>query len=95
MSGILKAGRFVDDPVFCMTREVDRPSEDPRLEFPRALFIAGSIMPGDDSFVAIRRENLDEYNPPVLVFDWRETAPHRWAERGTLSELIKGIGGNQ
>jgi len=92
MPGILEAGGYVDDPVFCMTREVNRSSEDPRLEFPRALFIAGSIMPGDDVFVAIRREDFDEYDPPVLVLDWRKKAPYRWTERGRLSELINGIG---
>ena len=92
ISGTLESAGYVDQPGFCMTREVNRSSEDPRLEFPRALFIAGSIMPGDDVFVAIRREDFDEYDPPVLVFDWRKKAPHRWTERGRLSELINCIG---
>jgi hypothetical protein len=90
-SGDLETTGYVDDPSFCMTREANRSAEDPRLEFPRALFIAGSIVPGDDVFVAIRREDFDDYDPPVLVLDWRKKAPYRWTERGRLSELIRCI----
>jgi hypothetical protein len=92
MSSVLDNAGYVNDPGFCMNREDNLAPEDPRLEFPRALFIAGSIVPGDDVFVAIRREDSDEYDPSVLVLDWRRKAPYRWTERGRLSELISCIG---
>jgi hypothetical protein len=91
VAGDLETAGYVDHPAFCMTRDANRSPEDPRLEFPRALFIAGSIESGDDVFVAIRREDFDEYDPTVLVLDWRKKAPYRWTERGRLSELIRCI----
>lgn len=84
----LDMGGYVEDPEFCMTREASLASNDPRLMFPRALFIGGSVMAGDDVFVAIQQEDSDEYDPPVLVFDWNRQAPSRWVECGKLSELI-------
>ena len=87
----LNEGGYVDDPEFCMTRESNPTANNPTLEFQRALFIGGSVMPGDDIFVAIRRQDSEEYDPPVLVFDWRKEVPYRWTERGRLSELISGI----
>jgi len=81
---------FVDHPEFCMTRARTK-MNDPRLDFSRALFIGGSIVPGDDVFIAIQLEEFEEYDPPVLVLDWRRSAPDRWAERGKLSDLISGI----
>jgi hypothetical protein len=92
ISGILDRAGYVDQPAFCMARAENVTGKDPRLEFPRALFIGGSIVPGDDVFVAIRREVSDEYDPPVLVLDWRKEAPYRWTERGKLSGLINCIG---
>ena len=88
MSAILDHAGYVDQPGFCLIRNDNRASDDPRLEFPRALFIGGSIAPGDDVFLAIRRENYEEYDPLVLVLDWRKEAPFRWDERRRLSELI-------
>ena len=92
ISANLDEAGYVDDPEFCMTRARNLTSEDPRLDFPRALFIAGSVVPGDDVFVAIHQEESEEYDPPVLVLDWQREVPSRWVERGRLSELISGIG---
>lgn len=86
----LQHAGFVDHPEFCMTRGRTNQS-DPRLDFDQALFIGGSIIPGDDVFVAIQQKEFDEYDPPVLVLDWNKVAPNRWSERGKLSELISGI----
>ena len=91
-SADLDHGGYVDDPEFCMARKQDIGLDDPRLEFARALFIGGSIIPGDDVFVAIRLEDSEEYDPSVLVLDWRNSAPNRWTKRGNLSDLICGIG---
>lgn len=91
MSSVVDRAGYVDHPSFCMTREENRAKEDPRLEFPRAMFIAGSIVPGDDTFVAIRQQESDDYDPPVLVFDWDKEEPYRWTERGKLSGLINCI----
>jgi hypothetical protein len=82
---------FVDHPGFCMTRDNNADQSDPRLCFPRTLFIGGSIVPGDDVFIAIQQEETDDYDPFVLVLDWRMSAPHRWSRRGKLSELISGL----
>lgn len=82
---------YVDNPAFGMTRERKLVADDPRLEFPRALFIACSIIPGDDVLVAIQRGDSEEYDPPVLVLDYRNGVPARWTERGKLSELIHAI----
>lgn len=92
MFATLDNAGFVDDPEFCMTREHHLESEDPRLVYPRALFIGASTVPGDDMFVAIQQEDCEEYDPPVLVLDWRKDVPARWTARGKLSELIHGIG---
>jgi hypothetical protein len=91
MSEVLDHAGFVDHQGFCMTRDAEINREDPRLNFSRALFIGGSIHPGDDVFVAIHREEVEDYDPPVLVLDWRKSTPHRWTERCKLSDLIKGI----
>ncbi|MEL6895596.1 MAG: hypothetical protein AAFP90_05780 [Planctomycetota bacterium] len=92
VSANLDSAGYVDDPEFCMTREQGLAPDDPRLEFPRALFIGGSTVPGDDVFVAIQQEDSEDYDPPVLVLDWRKEVPSRWTERGKLSELLDGIG---
>lgn len=91
LSANLEEGGYVDDPQFCMTREKESVSDDPRLKFHSALFIGGSVIPGDDVFVAIELQDAAEYDPSVLVFDWRMKAPHRWSVRGKLSELIRGV----
>ena len=91
MSKDLNKASFVDDPQMCITRDEKAASGDPRLEFPRALFIAVSTEIGDDVLLAMRMEESDEYDPPVLIFDWREKVPYRWTEQGKLSELINCI----
>jgi hypothetical protein len=92
MSGSLDEAIFLDDPIFCVAREENAQPDDPRLEFPRALFIGVSINVGDDTLIAIRQEKADEYDPFVLVFDWRQKVPYRWTKRGRLSELIRCLG---
>lgn len=92
MSGNLNRPIFLDDPIFCITREENTAPDDPKLEFPRALFIAVSTEIGDDALIAIRQEETDEYDPAVLVFDWRQKVPYRWSKRGKLSELISCLG---
>lgn len=91
LSANLEEAGYVDDPQFCMTREKESVSDDPRLKFHSALFIGGSVVPGDDVFVAIELQDAAEYDPPVLVFDWRKKVPHRWSVRRKLSELISGV----
>ena len=91
ISEILDHAGFVEHPGFCMTRDSSSSGDDPRLCFPRALFIGGSIAPGDDVFVAIQQEDYEEYDPWVLVLDWRLESPNRWTPRCVLSELISGI----
>jgi hypothetical protein len=90
MSNRLDAAGYVDDPEFCMARESDLATDAPRLVFDRALFIGGSTTPGDDVFVVADIGSAGG-DPPVLVFDWEQTVPDRWVNRGTLSELIQGL----
>ena len=92
VSANLDSAGYVDDTEFCMTRKKIIASKDPRLEFPRALFIGGSTVPGDDVFIAIEQGNFEESDPPVLVLDWGKEVPFRWTGRGKLSDLIQGIG---
>ncbi len=91
LSTNLDEAGYVDDPQFCMKRESKPASTDPRLVFQRALFIGGSVVPGDDVFVAVEQQDSENYDPTVLVFDWRKEVPCRWTDRGKLSELINGI----
>jgi hypothetical protein len=88
----LNAAGYVDDPEFCMVRSSTRTplAGDPRLVFGQALFIAGSTIPGDDTFVALSLipENED---PQLLVFDWDEAVPNRWVAKGTLRQLISKL----
>lgn len=82
---------YVDDPEFCMVRDttVVESSGDPRLIFDAALFVGGSIVPGDDVLVAL---DLRSDDPPVFVFDWTKTVPTRWVEVGRLSGLVSELG---
>lgn len=81
---------IVDDPEFCMVRRRTT-GDDLRLDLSRALFIGGSVFPGDDVYLALMREELTDYDPPVFVLDWRRSVPSRWHIRGSLSDLITGI----
>jgi len=84
----LDAAGYVDDPEFCMARETTALTDDRRLIFERALFIAGSIVPGDDVFIAVDLGS-QEVDPPVFVFDWDRNVPERWVKREHLSELLR------
>lgn len=90
ISNRLDAAGYVDDPEFCMARESDLATDDPRLVFERALFIGGSIIPGDDVFV-VADIGSAECDPPILVFDWERSVPDRWVGRGKLGVLIQGL----
>ena len=90
MPNRLDATGYVDDPEFCMARETDVATDDPRLVFERALFLGGSIIPGDDVFV-VADVASEEWDPPILVFDWERSVPDRWVRRGSLSLLIAGL----
>lgn len=82
---------YVDDPQFCIVRKIDlsQPHNDPRLVFEYALFLGGSIMPGDDIFIATDLKYKDD--PKILLFDWEQVIPNRWIEKGTLQDLLKEL----
>lgn len=87
---VMQAG-YVDDIQFCMVRKGSdlTSSEDPRLVMEDAMFVGGSIMPGDDVLVALdlRRDE----DPRLLVFDWSKAIPARWVEIGRLSEVVSEV----
>lgn len=84
----LDAAGYVEDPEFCMVREPQILADDCRLVFERALFIAGSIVPGDDVFIAVDLGSEEE-DPPVFVFDWDRNVPERWVKKEHLSEFLR------
>lgn len=88
MSEQLDAAGYVDDPEFCMVREADLTTDDPRLVFERAIFIGASIISGDDVFIAADLSSAAG-DPQILVFDWERSVPCRWVRRGTLSGLFQ------
>jgi hypothetical protein len=98
VSGMLESGGYVDDSEFCMVRSAkDLSSEtDQRLVFGRALFVAGSIVPGDDVFVAVGDSTAE--GGRILVFDWNRSVPTRWVPIMTVEEFCAALaalnGGN-
>jgi len=82
---------FIEDPAFCMVRrESDlESSNDPRLVFTRALFVAGSKVPGDDVLVAV--QNAMAERGKIVVFDWARPVPTRWVPIMTVDELCQAI----
>jgi hypothetical protein len=88
----IRSGGYVEDPEFCMIEKTSLEANDidSRLNFERALFVAGSIVPGDDVFVVLDLDS-DENNPNVLVFDWRKSIPERWVKVMTLMQLINKL----
>jgi hypothetical protein len=48
------------------------------------------MVPGDDVFVAADL-GLDDDDPGLLVFDWREPVPRRWVVVGTLSGFVEKL----
>lgn len=83
---------YVDDPEFCMLdpTRVRSGKADPRLDVASAIFIAGSVVPGDDVFVALDlRHNVAD--PDVFVFDWSKTVPRRWVSAGQVSSLVRSL----
>ena len=88
----LDASGYVDDPEFCLTRAADlsEAGDDDRLVFDSALFIAGSVIPGDDVFVTLDLRS-DHENPPVLVLDWTRPIPGRWVPVMRLNALVTGL----
>jgi hypothetical protein len=88
----IRSGGYVEDPEFCMVKQLTSKTNnsDPRLNFERAIFIAGSIVPGDDIFVVLDLDS-DKNDPDVLVFDWRKPIPDRWVKVMTLMQLINKL----
>ncbi len=82
----------IDHPEFCMVRDADGlcGPDDKRLVFQSTLFVGGSVIPGDDVFVALDLRG-DPDDPGVLVLDWRKSAPDRWVRVGPLSDLVAGL----
>jgi len=81
----VESGGYVDDPEFCMVRSSSAVlPTDNRLVFDRAMFIAGSVDPGDDVFIVVDGNT-------VKAFDWRKAAPDRWVEVGSVDELVEAI----
>lgn len=88
----LDSGGYVDDPEFCMVRNisnVDRPN-DQRLVYSNALFIAGSKYPGDDVFLAVDTSKPSA-EQMVLWFDWSLMAPNRWKPVMPLSAFLNSL----
>lgn len=82
-------GGYVDDPEFCMVwsgSALDG-ADDSRLVFPHALFVGGSVVPGDDVFVVLDLRGGHD-DPNVLVLDWHKPIPHRWVVAGTVNNVI-------
>ena len=88
----IRIGGYVEDPEFCLIDQLvsKQNDSDPRLNLENALFIAGSIVPGDDVFVVLDLGS-EENNPNVLVFDWRKPVPERWIKVMTLVQLINKL----
>jgi hypothetical protein len=87
VSRLLTLGGYVDDPEFCMVRQkADLSSaSDGRLVFSRALFVAGSKVPGDDVFVAVDDATTEAGR--IVVFDWSRAVPSRWVPMMTVQEF--------
>ncbi len=92
ISDQLDTAGYVDDPEFCIVREVELVAryDDPRLVFERALFIGGSTVPGDDVFVVLDL-GRDSQALNVLVLDWRRSIPDRWVDVGALSVFVESL----
>lgn len=92
----IRSGGYVDDSEFCMVEKPDLKAKDsdPRLNFGRALFIAGSVVPGDDVFLVVDLDS-DENDPSVLILDWYRPVPERWVEVMKLTKLINMLKGDQ
>jgi hypothetical protein len=88
----IRSGGYVEDPKFCMVKQSNSKTHDRdhRLNLESALFIAGSIVPGDDVFVALDLDS-DKNDPDVLIFDWRKPVPDRWIKVMTLRQLINKL----
>lgn len=81
------SGDFASNPEFCLVQtEAELRKGDPRLPLDRALFIAGSRVPGDDVLVAVRCTG--EADPVVFVLDWERPRPHRWAAVMRIGEFV-------
>jgi hypothetical protein len=90
----LDSGGYVDDPEFCMIRNLSdlNGSNDMRLVFSNALFIGGSKYPGDDVLLAIDASKSSE-EQMVLWFDWSQKPPNRWQPIMSLSSFLSKLTG--
>lgn len=85
-------GGLVEDPAFCLVSRsaAIAKADDPRLNVEAAVFVAGSVVPGDDVLV-LADLGRDRRQPHVFVLDWRRQVPNRWVLIGTLAEFIDRI----
>jgi hypothetical protein len=88
----LDTAGYVDDPTFCMIRDLSarEGSNDPRLIYSQALFIGGSIWPGDDVLLAVDVSKPCE-EQTVFWFDWSRKSPHRWKPIMSLSSFLDAL----
>lgn len=88
----LDSGGYVDDPEFCMVRNISdiNRSNDLRLVYSNALFIGGSKFPGDDVFLAIDASKPSA-EQMVFWFDWSRMPPNRWKPIMSLSSFISAL----
>jgi len=94
VSGLLKS-QYLAVPEFCMVgQEADLSSaSDQRLVFSRALFVAGSKVPGDDVFVAVDDATTEAGR--IVVFDWSRAVPSRWVPMMTVQEFCDALAREQ
>jgi hypothetical protein len=88
----LDSGGYVDDPEFCMVRNISdiNGSNDLRLVYSNALFIGGSKYPGDDVLLAIDASKPSE-EQMVFWFDWSRSPPNRWKPIMSLSSFLREL----
>jgi hypothetical protein len=88
----LDVGGYVEDAEFCMVRamrDLVGPADE-RLVFERAIFIGGSVIPGDDVLIALDMRS-NPIDPPLVVFDWSKPVPSRWSVVGSLGQFVVEI----
>lgn len=89
----IRLAGFVRDAEYCMRQAgtADHGTLDPRLNFDRSVFVAGSIMPGEDVLVAFDESDTD---PFLKILDWSKPAPERWVRVTRLCSFVGSIGGH-
>ncbi|MBN1546451.1 MAG: hypothetical protein JW902_07320 [Syntrophaceae bacterium] len=88
----LDAAGYVDDPEFCMIRDISERHglDDPRLIYSQALFIGGATSPGEDVLLAVDVSKPSD-EQTVFWFDWSRKIPHRWKPIMSLSSFLDAL----